>query len=393
MANIPRVVVGGLLVGAGAAVLSGPAPTAKREKPLPPADSVKDLEKWLNDLAFLKDGRGLPVSTWLSVTDDILQMCAEMDREFLGFLTRTVYEAFWTPLGGITGSEVASVVTEAMTNAPFGVFQHPDGSFHLHGEVGEPINLSEFSSFGVFTSEAPEATIAARRIFEVYNLVAGLSDELLVQTAATATILEDLFNETVDKYREFLYSMGYIEAVRQTLANQPDQTVLADTIEVGWLGFTPQEVPLKALVGSVPQPAVLDLVPAHQALRVEMSDWTSTWSFSFTDMPARPERLSQEANGLCGLLSREISAALDDVRYKLEYTGSFGLGIAVLKTFQDEFHTTLRSMEQTLRKAADDLGYGVLAAVVGNTSTLLGLGLVGGGGYLISTAFTQGKAA
>ena len=390
MANAARIVTGGLLMGAGAVVLAGPPPTSKVEKPLPPADSVKDLEKWLNDLAFLGDGKGLPVSTWLSVTDDILQMCAVVDREFLGFLTRTVYEAFWSPLDAITGVEVGNVVTEAMTNAPFGVVQDPDGSFHMYGETGVAINLSEFSSFGVFTSEAPEATIAARRIFEIYNRVAGLNDSLLIQTLATATILEDLFNETVDKYREFLYAMGYIEAVRQILVNQPDQNALADTIEVGWLDFAPQEVPLKALVGTVTRPATLDLVPAHQAISVEMGDWSSTWSFSFTDMPARPDRLSQEPNGLCGLLVREISAALDDVRYKLEYTESFGLAIAVLKTLQDQFHEALRRMEQTLRKAADELGYGVLASALGNTSTILGLGLMGGGSYLVATSFQKG---
>ncbi len=396
MANVPRVVVGGLLVGAGAAVLAGPAPTSKHEKPLPPADSVKDLEKWLNDLAFLRDGRGLPVSTWLTATDDLLQMCAAMDREFLSFLTRTAYEAFSSPLT-LSGTEVAEIVNEAIANAPFGVVQDPGGGFQMYGETGVEINLSNFPTdwINIFeSSQPPEAPLATRRIFEVYNLV---WEKFSLQNLSTAELLEDLYNETVSSYRNFLYAMGYLEAIRQTLSNQSDGDLLSDSVEIQWLDFAPQVVPLKALVGSVPQPPLLDLIPPHQSFTVDMSDFTEfsvtgSWSFTSVDVPKRSVRLQNEYNGLAGFLVREMSAALDDVRLKLDYTSGVGLAIAVLKTIQEEFHDGLRQTENVLRQAAEDLGYGVLATAVANTSTFLGLGLMGGGGYLISTAFTQGKA-
>jgi len=90
-------------------------------------------------------------------------------------------------------------------------------------------------------------------------------------------------------------------------------------------------------------------------------------------------------NGLMGRTVNEVEAAIYAVREKIELTTSTEFILQSLAILRQFFADAAKKSFQALAQAA-----GINPEIVQKSSSLLGAGLIVGGGYLVASSFSQG---
>lgn len=373
MAKAARIVTGGLLMGAGAAVLAGPPSTSKVEKVLPPSATTEEIRDWLNTIRV---GDGLEVSVWAQVCGTIAVMTDESDNEFLIFLVRLIEQGI---IGdNLSENEMQEVVNATKAAVPFHLVNDGEGSFVFEDETQDGYDLCHRRIVTLF-----------QKTFEAHT---GWSFHSATLQGA---FLADIYNETIGFYRRFKYGQGFVKAMCSVLATQPDGTALADKLALKWFGRE-IEVPLRGMVAT--ENMDLPLIPPHKTvlmgfegilpdpilLYFDFSD-PADYTILVSDVSVWGTVNLKAKNGLMGRTVNEVEAATLAVREKIKATTAVEFITLVIGNFRQIIANAAVWAAEQLAKAA-----GINPEIVQKGSSLLGAGLIVGGGYLVASSFTKG---
>jgi len=302
-------------------------------------------------------------------------MTDESDNEFLIFLVRLIEQGI---IGdNLSENEMQEVVNATKAAVPFHLVNDGEGSFVFEDETQDGYDLCHRRIVTLF-----------QKTFEAHT---GWSFHSATLQGA---FLADIYNETIGFYRRFKYGQGFVKAMCSVLSTQPDGTALADKLALKWFGRE-IEVPLRGMVAT--ENMDLPLIPPHKTvlmgfegilpdpilLYFDFSD-PDDYTILVSDVSAWGTVNLKADNGLMARTVNEIEAAIYAVREKIELTTSSEFILQSLAIFRQFFADAAKKSFQALALAA-----GINPEIVQKSSSLLGAGLIVGGGYLVASSFSK----